>query len=84
MQINRYTSSLEFDLPIGLEGRVLAALDHADAVTSHNPLLPILAQLGPACVQLSLPKLAHRHVWMKLSIGLQLRNGICDDIVDIL
>ena len=72
------------DLLVGLEGRVFASLDHADAVTAHYPLFPIVSQLCLAGVELAFSELARGHVGMEFLVCLQLRDGIGDNIVNIL
>jgi hypothetical protein len=72
------------DLLVGLEGRVFASLDHADAVTAHYPLFPIFSQLCLAGVELAFSELARGHVGMEFLVCLQLRDGISDNVVNIL
>lgn len=84
MQSNPYRSSSKLDFFVGLERRILSSLNHRDAVTSNNPLFPILAQLNLAGNDFSLSELANCHMRMEVLISLELRNGVGDDVVNIL
>lgn len=82
--VHRCISSLEFNLPVSFEWRILASFNHADAVTPHNPFLPIIAQLVSASIELSLAELPNCHVRVELFVAFQLRNCSCNDVVYIL
>lgn len=72
------------DLVSSLEWCILSSLNHAQAITSNNPFLPILLQLPLSFNNFSFAEFTGSHMWMEVTISLESRNRIRNDLIDLL
>ncbi len=73
----------KLDFPPSLKWCVLPSLNYMYSITMNDPFFPIFFKHFLFSGNFSFSEFANCHMWVELSIRLQLRNSISDNFLDI-